>query len=350
MYTRELKPAPLRPVVVGKPAYGSYTGFFGDLDICGMKRPFGGIPFPVFLTNVRVMETLRFIYCDENDIGEIEIFNARYFAFMETTIWNRKTGHRLAYRRLIPPGLVRVPGSFDSGVTACRTRKRYVRIHARVPKNSILADFDFLGSNSRPPCEGSLEMDLSRPDSAKASFLVPYEVKRRCLASCQATAPLHGWLSTRFDDHRISLDAGVGFYDARKAYYSLRTKISALVGLGRIDGRIVSFQLGNSVSYDDNRYNDNVLFDGGTIVPLPPVKITRPKGVSGDWMIQDTESMVDLVFTPLSDSSRYLSAFFLRTDYHTVYGIFNGVLLTGDGKKIVLKDYPGIGKKVRLRI
>jgi hypothetical protein len=60
--------------------------------------------------------------------------------------------------------------------------------------------------------------------------------------------------------------------------------------------------------------------------------------------------MVDLAFTPLSDSPRYLSAFFLRTDYHTVYGVYDGFLLTGDGEKIALKGFPGIGKKVRLRI
>ena len=123
-----------------------------------------------------------------------------------------------------------------------------------------------------------------------------------------------------------------------------------MIGLGRYEGRILSFQLGNSVTREDFQYNDNVLFLDGKVCPLPPVKITRPFGVTGEWIIQDTESMVDLVFTPVSDSSRRMSAFVLRTDYHTVYGTYSGVLLTGDGEKIILKGYPGIGKKVRLRI
>jgi len=45
-----------------------------------------------------------------------------------------------------------------------------------------------------------------------------------------------------------------------------------------------------------------------------------------------------------------LSAFVVRTDYHTVYGSFDGVLLTGEGGKFILKSIPGIGKKIRLRI
>jgi hypothetical protein len=60
--------------------------------------------------------------------------------------------------------------------------------------------------------------------------------------------------------------------------------------------------------------------------------------------------MVDLVFTPISDSPRQLSAFIVRTDYHTVYGLYEGTLLTSDGEKIELKGFPGIGKKVLLRI
>lgn len=350
MYTREIKPAPEYPVVNGKPEFGSFSGPFGRFDIRGMKRPFGNLPLPVMISNIRIMETLRILFCDDDNIGEIELFGAGYFSFMETTLWNRKTNHRIAYRRLIFPGLMNIPRSFANSVTACRTRSRFVRIHSRLQKKLIHADFDFLGSDSRPPCEGRLEMNLTAPGSADFSAVIPYGVKRRCQASYQITAPLHGWISTGYDDHQIREDTGIGFFDVRKAYFSLRTKIGKMVGMGRLDGRIVSFQLGNSVSHDDSRYNDNILFVDGTAWPLPPVKITRPYGVAGDWIIQDTESMVDLVFTPVSDSARKLSAFVVRTDYHTVYGLFNGVLLTGTGEKLVLKGYPGIGKKVLLRI
>jgi hypothetical protein len=345
-----MKPAPDFPVVDGEPSFGSFSGRFGHLDIRGMKRPFGDLPIPVFVSNIRIMQTLRFIFCDEDNIGEIELFDAGYFSFMETTLWNRKTKHRIAYRRIIPPGVMKIPRTLGSSVTACRTRSRYIRIHTRLVQNCIHADFDFIGSDARPPCEGRLDMDLSAPGMAELSSCIPYRVKRRCLISYQATAPLRGWISTGYDDHPIDEASGVGFYDIRKAYFSLRTKMSQLVGLGRLNGKIVSFQFGNSVSFDDSRYNDNVLFVDSKAWPLPPVRITRPYGISGDWIIQDTESMIDLVFSPISDSARRLSVFIVRTDYHTVYGLFEGVLLTGEGEKIALKGFAGIGKKISLRI
>jgi hypothetical protein len=350
LYTRELKPAPDYPVVNGVPSFGSYVGAFGHFDIRGMKRPFGDFPIPRFISGVRIMENMRFLFCDANNIGEIEIFNARYFSFMETTLWNRNTSKRIAYRRLVPPRVLKIPLSFDNGITACRVPGRFVKIHTRLQKGVIHADFDFIGSDFRPPFEGRLEMSLNAPGAASLSSLLPYKVKRRCLASYQHVAPLHGWLGTRYDDHQIKNEEGIGFFDVRKAYYSLRTKSSNLIGMSRADGRLVSFQLGSSVSGDASRYNDNVLFVDGRAWPLPPVRITRPYGVTGEWVIQDTESMVDLLFTPVSDSPRRLSAFVVRTDYHTVYGTFDGVLLTGDGEKIAIRSVPGIGKKIRLRI
>ena len=350
MYTREITPAPEIPVVSGVPEFGSFLGPFEQFDIRGMPRPFGNLPVPEFITNVRIIGIMRFVFCDSRNIGEIEFFDAGYFSFMETTLWNRKTRHRIAYRRLIPPGIINFPMGLKNNVTACRSLKRYTRIHTRLQRKIIHADFDFVGSVSRPPCEGRFEMDLSAEGAAELSSLLPYRVRRRCQASYQATSVLHGWLGTGFDDHHITRAGGVGFFDVRKAYFSLRTRMSTMIGLGRYEGRILSFQLGNSVTREDFQYNDNVLFLDGKVCPLPPVKITRPFGVTGEWIIQDTESMVDLVFTPVSDSSRRMSAFVLRTDYHTVYGTYSGVLLTGDGEKIILKGYPGIGKKVRLRI
>ena len=40
----------------------------------------------------------------------------------------------------------------------------------------------------------------------------------------------------------------------------------------------------------------------------------------------------------------------MRTDYSAIFGTFDGVLLTGTGEKLTLKNFPGIVKKSRLRI
>ncbi|HAH63717.1 MAG TPA: hypothetical protein DCL73_16650 [Treponema sp.] len=78
--------------------------------------------------------------------------------------------------------------------------------------------------------------------------------------------------------------------------------------------------------------------------------MTHPFGINHKWVIQDTETMVDLTFTPVSVNHRTLNILVMRTDYNNIYGTFDGMLLTGSGEKITLKNFPGIVKKNLLRI
>ena len=142
----------------------------------------------------------------------------------------------------------------------------------------------------------------------------------------------------------------VGFLDFRKTYTSLRTKRSVVIGLGFIEGVQVCFHLSNSIAPDSYSYNDNILFYGGKRIPFPPVRITYPFGSSKNWIIQDTESMVDLTFTPSAISDRNLNILVWRRDYKTIYGTFEGTFVIGDGVLLKLKGFPGIAKKVRMRM
>lgn len=71
-YTRIITPAPRRPVENSVPLFGSYSGMFHTFDIRGVKKPFGDLPFPSFITDIRITDTLRLLFSDENLIGEIE--------------------------------------------------------------------------------------------------------------------------------------------------------------------------------------------------------------------------------------------------------------------------------------
>ena len=88
----------------------------------------------------------------------------------------------------------------------------------------------------------------------------------------------------------------------------------------------------------------------GKITAMPPVLITHPFGISKKWIAQDTEGMVDLTFNPISVNSRTLNIVLMRNAYTTIYGTFEGVLVSDDGEKIVLKNCPGIVKKSHIRL
>ena len=60
--------------------------------------------------------------------------------------------------------------------------------------------------------------------------------------------------------------------------------------------------------------------------------------------------MVDLTFTPSAISDRNLNILVWRRDYKTIYGTFEGTFVIGDGVLLKLKGFPGIAKKVRMRM
>jgi hypothetical protein len=66
--------------------------------------------------------------------------------------------------------------------------------------------------------------------------------------------------------------------------------------------------------------------------------------------MQDTENMIDSIFTPKSLSQRILSLVLLNAQYFTGYGTFDGKLITKDGKSIALNGFPGIIKNQRIRL
>ena len=53
-------------------------------------------------------------------------------------------------------------------------------------------------------------------------------------------------------------------------------------------GRRAGFNLTDNQVRDQVKYNENCLWLNNKIWPLPPVKVTRPQGSGGEWIVQDT--------------------------------------------------------------
>ena len=351
LYTRDITPPPNGPVKNGKPVFGSFSGAFKKFDIKGLIRPFGDLPIPKLLTNTRITGSMRFMFCDDEIIGEIGFFSCFSFSLMETTFWLRKTNQKYSYRQYLPYRFIHIPKRLGYSVTACRKYTRYARIFSRLSHGKLHADFDFLTRDIRPPCEGRLDLDATVPDALNFSCTVPHHVSRRCQAVYMHCGIVKGWVSLGYNEEiLLKKETSVGLFDIRKFYTGIRAKRSLVTGLGKLNGKTLIFQLSNSIAPDSNKHNDNIILYCGKRTPLPPVRITRPYGPADKWIIQDTESMVDLVFTPISHNYRKVNALVFRTEYSTIYGTFEGILLTSGGEEIKLKNFPGLIKKYNIRI
>lgn len=356
------------PVSNGKLKIGFFDKLFSKMNLSDISRPYGNLPYPAVLFKFRKRNMLTFTFSDEKYIGKIFIFGSRLFYFIETVIWERKTLLKFAYRKLGLFSRLRFPSDLLHSHLTCRTTKRYLRINSRLEKQEISLYFDFEGDSVRPDLTGSFVMQFPSKQPNGASFSNRWFLRKTCMASMQLHAPLSAWLRIRgvsSEDYDFLPEKTSGFLDIRQGFYPMRTRIHFLTGTGKLviqnkeesksldrtsEEQTVSFQFAGEWNFDSPNSIESVLLIGERSIQLPSVKITRPYGPLGNWIIQDTESMVDLVFIPKSDNHRNLSVFVLRTDYHTVYGTFEGEIVTPEGQKLTIKGFPGIGNKILLRM
>lgn len=356
MYTRLLTEPPFKLVRHGKPAFGTYKGVPSRLDIKGIEAPFGGFPLPPALTRFRIRSHMAFLFNIGDYIGSAQFFDAKVTGFAEVIFWNMKTNTKLAYRTLVGPRSRLVPVRMSNAICASFRKSRYIRISWDRRYNRISLLFNVKGDSVRSSANAAFIGRFTDQAMAEIVSVMPAPTMRRCSATWTAAMPIHGALSlsaTKNTAQKTMPDAdGIGMLTMNRSYYKFRTRFDILSGLGKSGEKKIQLRLVTSSldAADTNKYNANVLFSDGTVTPLPQVYMTHPFGMNGKWIIQDTESMVDLEFIPISNSLRKMNAVIISTVYHMIYGTMEGTLLTKDGEKIELHNFPGILQTSTLRL
>lgn len=352
MYSRTMTDPPERIVYNGKPVFGAFSHPPKKLDISDVRNPYSAIKLPRFLSKLRIRADISVVFTSDEFTGIITLFDVKYFCFSEVVIWEKTSGKKYAYRYVF--GFRRlVSKNLERGRSFTFKKRRYVRVSWDRNKKRLSVVFSMKGDTARPSFTGDFRLNMSDQKAAEWFSVVPAPIKRRCSATYYCEAPFRGSIM----NHNTGLvskraDENICFFSMRRIFSKLRTWEMFITGMGHYEGKQLVLRLASSNhdATENDRYNDNALFLNNDITLLPPVTITCPYGVDGKWIIQDTENMIDLYFTPLSDHRRVSSIFILTADYHTVYGTFEGDLQTKGGEMLHLKDFPGIAQKQYLRM
>jgi hypothetical protein len=114
--------------------------------------------------------------------------------------------------------------------------------------------------------------------------------------------------------------------------------------------RRIGFTIAENQAKETFKNNENALWVDGQFTPLPPVRITMPKGIESEWVIQDVEGMVDLTFTPQEAIRNAVNLIITRSEYDTPLGYYNGMLVNTAGDRIPVHNLWGMGEKLYLRV
>ncbi len=355
LYTRAVEKCPECFVQNGKPVFGTFAGHPKRLDIRGVAKAYTDLPVPKVLTNMRIKSRLSYFFNLGEFIGCVDFFDAKIFGYADFTFWNTATKKKYVYHTVMGPRRRFVPHRLESASTSCYKKRRYIRISWDRLHNKLSVLFNLHGGIHTPSAKGTFVSPFDSPSFSELTSVLPSPTMRRCTARYNACFPLHGSLSleNKGGSPQIMPESeGICFFDMNRTYMRFRSRGEYITGLSFLGGKVLAFRIEapqeNAVSPE--KYNGNILFYDGKITPLPPVVITHHYGILNKWVIQDTENMIDLTFSPVSDNMNTISVMVLHTDYHTIYGTLDGALLTADGERLNLKAFPALTKKYAIRL
>lgn len=360
LYTRKIEDAPTTLVKDGHPVFGTFTGLVKRFDIRGIKAPFGAMLLPTFLTNFRIKSRLSYCFSFANFVCDIEFFDAKLYGYMILVLWDILTGKKTVTRAILGAKMRRVPKRLsqkDSCV--CLKHNKKIKLFWDRQKNLLQLKINIRLFKVKKSAfqtndmndiikDGCLNLKVICPlysqKTAQIISVSPSPTKSKCSASYK--------LSTACDaiTNYGKINA-VSLLDINRTFCKFNTKAQYIYATNIIDGFYISWVLCQSTqeAIDNNTYNENFLFVNDKITPLPPVKITQPYGLNSTWIVQDTESMIDLNFCPKSNLNHTLDAIFIKTQCNLFYGKFDGFIMDSNSKKWQVTKLSGIAKIFSMR-
>lgn len=350
MYSRKISTPPESIIKNGRAEFGTYKGISQKLDIKGMRAPYAGLPLPSFISRWRIKSRLDYLFQTEKFIGMTEFFDLKVFGTMQVIFWDKQTGKKYSYFCFMGPRKRIIPVYTTAGTCVCSRKTRYSKVFWGRNHEHLAMKFNVKGDANRPDANASFFSPAEANNHTDHLFVNPSPASSRCSATWFSTMEIQGKVNINGKEEDNS--KGIAALAVNRTYIKFHSISTHVWGMGKIKDKNVVFQLrsSNLDAADQDRYNENILIIDGKETALPSIVITHPFGINKSWIIQDTESMVDLTFEPVSINTRARNIIAMRTSYTTIYGNFTGVLLDSDGNKINLKNFPGIINRNLLRL
>jgi hypothetical protein len=349
MYNREIAAKRRSPVEQGKPLAGTWKGAFEEADLLEVERPFPWA-LPRWMRNLRIKEWQSFFIQDERFSLQMLVSDLKYYRWAQVFFCDKKQGDQVWFRKLTPFGGWRMPRSLANSTVESRSWGFFFRIHNWLDADTIRVDLNIEARGKRPALTAHLEYDLGEEGLEPMAVSLLFSESRNMYAY-KTFAPLRGDLV--FGERHISFDPAEasGIFGDFKGYYPYRTRPIWCTASGRDgDKRRFGFSIAANQTRESFKNNENALWVDTRLSPLPPVRITMSPEGGGDWIIQDMEGMVDLVFSPRLPVQSRMNLFVTRAEYESPLGFFNGALVDAGGNRIQVHNLWGMGEKIFLRV
>ena len=349
MYTREIQEKRHSPIENGAPLQGTWTRAFEEVDLLSIHRPYH---FPLIrgVRDARIKEWESFIIQDDRFCLQARLGNFKFFRVALITVYLRETKERLEFRKVIPGGGWHFPGNLYNASEDSRAWGFFFRIHSWLDAEKIKLELNIKSVLQKPAFTAHITFNFTVEKTVPMAVSLLFS-ERRNMCAFKALTAVEGDMV--LGGQHIHLDPAktTGLFCDYKGFYPYQMRSSWCSGLGfDSQNRRFGFSLGENQAKEAFSNNENALWINGKLTPLPPVKITRNGGPDSDWIIQDMEGMVDLVFTPEESGNDIMNYILFTTNYENPLGYFNGKMVSAKGEELPVRNVWGTGEKLYLRV
>jgi hypothetical protein len=349
MYVREIQSPVASPIKDGKILQGTWTRAFDEVDFLEIRRPYS-VPLPRWARDSRIKEWECFSIRNERYFLEAFLCNVKLYRMVQVFLHDRESGEKFTFRKVIPGSGRRLPRSLANAFVDSRSYGFFFRVHSWLDADTVKLDINIEAAGRRPAFTAHAEYNMQNSEVTPMAVSLSF-ADQRPLYVFKAMTGVRGDMV--FGGRHISLDpeqCGGIFCDC-KGFFPYRMREIICGGMGfDSEGRRFGFHIVENQTRETHRNNENALWVNGRLCPLPPVRITMPRGKESDWIIQDVEGMVDLVFTPKEQNKSGASIFITSAEIDAPLGFYNGMLVNAEGEQIQVRNLWGMGEKIYLRV
>jgi hypothetical protein len=339
---------PLSLVSEGRFNLGRFNAPPRRLNMLDLSHPYH-YPVPLFVKKARLKEWQAFQFGDERMFFFTALYTAKLMSLVIFYVYDRAEKKRYGFRKLLLGDSFAFSEDLSASKVAFKTARHRFEAECALGEGRIELE---VAAQDRKPEEcfsGHFRFGYGQTSCAPLSVCLPLGLNR-AMYSTKVLMPMTGSFSRAGRDYSFEAPGAMGVMDDHKGYYPWILRYDWVSGFGLdAKGRRVGFNLTDNQVKDQVRYNENCLWINNKIYSLPPVKVTRPKGPMGEWIIQDTEGMVDLVFVPSAANDIKFNLGLVAVDYHGPFGAFRGIIKSGSGEKIDAERLFGAGEQKHMR-
>lgn len=349
MILNPLDEAPESIVEGGDFRFGRYSSPIPRVNMLDVARPYH-YPVPELVKRCRLRQWQAYQFGDGRWYFYAGFYSAPPFSQVLFIAYDRERKRKLGFRRIFPGR----PFGFAEGLASSSLAFNRAKIHFKAESRWDAGTIELaVSSRTRDPSasfSGQFRLVSSSQRAAPISVCLPLGLNR-AMYSTKALLPLSGEFHLGGDSWKFEGPDAMGVLDDSKGYYPWATHSSWVSGFGSDPKRRrIGFSLSNNPVKDQARDNENCLWVNNRIYSLPPVKMTKPQGPMREWIIQDTEGLVDLVFVPEATNDLRFNFGVLAADWHSPFGSFRGMIRNGSGEKIEAERLYGLGEDKNLRM